>query len=798
MPELAIGLPACRPELVARPLGEDGVHVVKDPSTGDYYHLGAEEHFLLTQLDGRRDGAAIRAAFLERFGKPLAEEELVEFLEMVTAQGLVQTAQARGSPPAGLGPPHRQSILYWRKNFFDPDRPFTWLAPRIGFFWTRGFLIVSAGCILLAVPIVLTNWHELAGNFTGALRWQTALWAWLVLLAVTALHESAHGLTCKHYGGEVHEVGFLLMFFMPCFYCNVSDAWLFKEKSKRLWVTLAGGYCDLCVWALAVFLWRMTLPGTLVNYLAWVVLSVVGVRVFFNFNPLLKLDGYYLLGDALEVPNLRQRALEHLTGHLRWLLWGAVRPAREPRGRVLLGFGVVSWLYSVVFLALVLWGLFHALVPRWGWLGLGVVALLGLLAARGVFKGFTAGEVRTMIARRLIRTVCWLLVLGGLAAALWLVEIEDRASGPFRVRPATRGELRAPVAGFLKVVYCDEGDRVSVGEIVARLELPDLDSRLTRKKAEVRETRARLRLLEIGPRPEEVAEQRRRVERARAWRDLAQQDLTRARQANEAELDRLEKQVAACRAELDFTQKSYHRSRLLAGRGALAEEQRHESEGRYRVSEARLAEAQAARRACQVKGALEAETELARRTRELADVQATLRLLEAGSRPEEIQAEKARLARLQEEVRHLEEQQHKQTVTAPVSGLVTTARLREKVGQYLREGDLIGVVEEPAGQEAELSLNEQDVPRVRVGQEVALKARGLPFETLATTVDRIAPAAGRGEAQGSVVVCCRLDSSPADLRPEMTGHARVYTGRRPIGAIVLDRVLRFVRTEFWW
>ncbi len=99
------------------------------------------------------------------------------------------------------------------------------------------------------------------------------------------------------------------MFFMPCFYCNVSDAWLFREKSKRLWVTFAGGYFELFVWALAVFVWRLTVPESMVNYLAFVVLASCGIQSFFNFNPLIKLDGYYLLSDGMELPNLHQRLL---------------------------------------------------------------------------------------------------------------------------------------------------------------------------------------------------------------------------------------------------------------------------------------------------------------------------------------------------------------------------------------------------------------------------------------------------------------------------------------------------------
>jgi multidrug efflux pump subunit AcrA (membrane-fusion protein) len=795
MPQPATLLPTRRPDLVIRPLGGDGQYVVKDPHAGEFFHLGEQEHFLLTQLDGERSTEDICAAFADRFGVPLNGEELDEFVQLMQGQGLLRSAAA---PSADFPPPPRQGLLHWRKSLVDPDRLFTRLTPNLWFFWTSGFLVVSAGCILLAAVLLWSNRQELTGGIRDALRWQTALWAWLTLAVVTTLHESAHGLTCKRYGGEVHEIGFLLLFFMPCFYCNVSDSWLFREKAKRLWVTFAGGYFELFLWALAVFAWRLTLPGTLPHHLAFIVLSVCGVQTLFNFNPLLKLDGYYLLSDWLEVPNLHQRAGDRLKGWARWLLWGAARPGCETRSRLLLGFGAASWLYGLVFLALMLWGLLVSLGSRWGWAGMAAVALLGILAARGLFQGFAAGEVRTMIATRRKRGVLWLLGLGGLAAGLGLVEMEDRAGGSFRLRPAVRAELRAPVAGFLREVYFDEGDRVSPGAVVARLEIPDLESRLAGKQAEVREVRARLRMLEIGPRPEEVAEQRRRVERTRAWRDLAQQDLLRTRQSLEEDLNRLETQITARRAELDVAQDSYQRARGLLSARTLADEQFRETEGKYRVSQARLAEAIAAKRARQASGTLEAETERARREKELADAEAVLRVLEAGTRPEELQAEHARLARLHEEIRHLQDQRQKQTVPANVAGLVTTVRSREKVGQYLREGDLICLVEEPAELEAEVSLAEQDVARVRAGQPVNLKARALPFETLATQVDRVAPAAGRGEVQSSVAVYCRLDNAALELRPEMTGYARVYTGRRAIGAILLDRVLRFVRTEFWW
>src|SRR5262249_26318904 len=158
--------------------------------------------------------------------------------------------------------------------------------------------------------------------------------------------------------------------------------------------------------------------------------------------------------------------------------------------------------------------------------------------------------------------------------------------------------------------------------------------------------------------------------------------------------------------------------------------------------------------------------------------QAALILLVVGPRAEEVEAERARLARLEEEARYLEQLQDKLAVHSPVPGLVTTPRLKEQVGRYVREGDLICVVEGSAGLEAGLARAEGGVGGARPGEAVVRGARALPFETLPARVDRIAPAAGRGDVQSTVAVYCRLDDCPPGLRPGMTGYGRVYTGPR--------------------
>lgn len=824
MPEATPILPKRRTNLVLRELG-DGQHVIKDPVTGAYFNAGEEEFFLLNQLDGAQSPPDVLAAFERRFGDEISTGDLEGFVDMVRRRGLLVPepgASSDSSRRSDAGPldedddddfdspgpaakdaaphPRRQSLLFYRISIYDPDTLFNRVEPLIRWIWTRGFLALSAAAIAVAFLVVVTNRHDLASSFPQAMRWESLALAWLILVLATTCHEFAHGLTCKHYGGEVHEVGVLFMFFTPCFFCNISDAWLLRDKSKRLWITLAGGYCDLCLWALAVFVWRVTMQNTLLNYLAWVVLSVCGARIFFNFNPLMKLDGYYLLSDWLEIPNLRRRGWDRWRAVLRWALWGAPRPKPEARSGALALYGAVSWSFSLIFMVIMLVEFVRYLGARGGVFGIGFTLFLGWLTMKRLFRGFYAGELFKMVATRRLRTVAWLSVIAAVPVLPCIARVEERAGGTFQIRPGTRVEIRAEVAGFLKEVHGEEGVQVAPGTLIARIEVPDLQSQVAQKTAAVEESAANLRRLEAGARPEEVAEQRLRVERARGWRDLAQQDLVRSRQGLNDELARLEQQAAQFETELNYVRESVVHSERLFRRGALAGEQLRNERKKLAVAESQWQQAQAQKRTREAAGVQAFEAELAKREKDLADTQSALSLLTAGARPEEIDAERARMARLMEELGYYSGLQKKLKLSSPVAGLITTPRFQEKVGQYLEKGALICTIESLATLEAEVSIPEDEAEGVEVGQTVELKARAFPLQTFPAKVDRIAPVAVSvvGAPQGTITMYCRVDNPEGALRSGMSGFGRVYRSKQPLASIMGRRALRYVRTEFWW
>ena len=149
-------------------------------------------------------------------------------------------------------------------------------------------------------------------------------------------------------------------------------------------------------------------------------------------------------------------------------------------------------------------------------------------------------------------------------------------------------------------------------------------------------------------------------------------------------------------------------------------------------------------------------------------------------------------------MRYLEALEEKLLIKSPVAGAVATPRLKEQIGRYLQEGELICEVEGTELLEAEIAVAEQEAARVRIGQRVDLKARALPFRTFSGRVERISQRTTAGEAQSTITVCCRFEDKTSQLRPGMTGYARISCGRQPAANLLARRVLGFLRTEFWW
>jgi putative peptide zinc metalloprotease protein len=330
--------------------------VIKDPLSNSFFRFGETEHFIARQLDGEASLDSIRERTEKYFDAALSPQTLNAFIKSLEKGGLLATESSSAKQHSAAkrisGNP-----LYLRFRIFDPDRLFNGLAPRVRFFFTRSFMVLSGTVIFAAVFVAISNWPEYLEDLPRLYHF-SAIPAFLTLsFLVVSMHEFAHGLTCKHFGGEVHEIGFFLVYLQPALYCNVSDAWLFPEKSKRLWVGFAGPYFELFLWALATLAWRVTEADTSINYFGLIVMTSSGIKTLINFNPFVKLDGYYLLSDYLEIPNLRRKSFAYVGGKIKNLFGFGSRSSDEisPRERrIRFVYGLVASVSSFVLLAYVL------------------------------------------------------------------------------------------------------------------------------------------------------------------------------------------------------------------------------------------------------------------------------------------------------------------------------------------------------------------------------------------------------------------------------------------------------------
>lgn len=401
----------------------------------------------------------------------------------------------------------------------------------------------------------------------------------------------------------------------------------------------------------------------------------------------------------------------------------------------------------------------------------------------------------------LMRFVQWrstaLRVVGGvvLLVGLGLIPFEDRITGNFEFKADTETRLYAPLAGFVREIGCREGDYLKAGERVARFEVPDLASLIHRKEAEVHEIEAMHRLLKVGPRPEEVTEQYARIERAEAWHTKAQKELDKALEEESAQISGKIKESSS---RLEFAEEEHDRIKKLYEAKVISLGEYERAERELRVNEAQLKQALAEERARNAQLILETESDLVDRARDLAEGQAELNLMEAGTRPELLEAKQAELDRARAELAYLRKLEKDQILRTPIEGIVTTPDLHLKEGTFLQEGELVCEIVNSSRLKVEIRVPEQAAARVKLGQKIELKVRALPFQTLIGTVDQIAPVVRTDAPDAVGRIYCWLDNPGRELQPGMSGYARVYLGTRPIGAVLLDRISRFIRREFWW
>ncbi len=479
-------------------------YVMEDRVTGKYHRFNPATHRVISLMDGKRDMAAIWGRLTAQLADDTpAQEEVIKLLGQLHGSDLVQCDvdpdvaelfERRSKEQQRKFMSRFMNPISLRFPLWDPDRVLVrlvaWLRPLLG---TRGLLLWLA-VVLPALALVPSHWPDLTENFgEQMLAFDNLLIMALVFPLIKACHELGHGIATRMRGGEVHEMGIMLLVFFPIPYVEASSSSAFVKKTDRMLVGAAGMLAELLAAALAFYLWIVLEPGLArsLTYNAIVLASVT--TLLFNANPLLRYDGYYVLADWIEIPNLASRANKYWQYLAERYVFGVKQseppPATAGERRWFLGYAPLAFVYRMF----VLFGIAIFVAQQYFFLGV-LVAAWGMIASLGVpiYKGLSAVLTGPQFAARAARARSVVLVtVALLVLLLFIVPLPRHTDAEGVVWLPEQALLRAGGSGFVSRVTARAFEPVRVGQPIMESVDPALNSSIAVQRARLEEARAR-------------------------------------------------------------------------------------------------------------------------------------------------------------------------------------------------------------------------------------------------------------------------------------------------------------------
>ena len=476
----------------------ESVWVLKDPIALRYFQLSEMEFTIFRWLDGSRGLREIVSLHQQRFAPArLSVAQLRGFVARLYQRGLLLPASYSQADSLWNRRQRAQFVqrlqsvsnpLAIKVPGFDPARLVEWLYAWLKPLFTRTAMVLMSVSITLACLMLIANADQFAVRLPGLNAFFSPFNLLLlsVALAVTkVLHEFAHALTCHHFGARCHEMGLMLLVFTPCLYCDVTDGWKLASRMQRIAISAAGILVELALAAWCAVLWCVTEPGVL-NSMLFNVMIVCSIgTLFINANPLLRYDGYYILSDLLDRPNLWQTSRRQLSECLQRCFGLSERERSGQQRRVdwLVAYAAASSLYRFVVLVSIVWLTFNVCsnngVTVFGYVIVAIV-IAGVIATplhRG-YEKLRDPQMRRKLKRpRFLFSVCG---LAGVILGVVAVPVPCRVGAPARVQPSNARQVYVSVAGTIMESVVP-GTRVKQGDQLAQLE----NDEVTRKILEV-------------------------------------------------------------------------------------------------------------------------------------------------------------------------------------------------------------------------------------------------------------------------------------------------------------------------
>ncbi len=485
-------------------------HVLQDPASNQFFRLSTPAYHFVALLDGRRTVAEAWNISNQELGDSAPTQgEAIQLLGQLYTSNLLQ-AELPPDAESLFRRYHRRvtrevqsyltNLLFIRIPLFDPDHFLDRWVRVLGCVFTKPGLAVLVGLLCTAFYCVAGRGAELVDRASGILSVANLPLLYVGLILVKVCHEFGHAFACKKFGqqegkgGEVHVIGVMFLIFTPLPYVDASSAWAFRQKWRRVVVGTSGMMVELGVASIAAILWASAAQGTTLYALTYNMMFIASVStILFNGNPLLRYDGYYILSDLLEIPNLAQRSKGYIYYLVRRYLWRVRRPqstAHSIGERPWLAFYAVA---STAYRVTVCFAILLFVMNKFFLVGviLGLMALsTWVFVPLGKFAHYLAthGELDRIRVRAVGSTLLFLVVIG---AGVGLIPAPDHCRVEGVVVPARLAFVHAGADGFVTDIHRLSGENVSPGISLLQAADPGLWARYGELLAQREELEAR-------------------------------------------------------------------------------------------------------------------------------------------------------------------------------------------------------------------------------------------------------------------------------------------------------------------
>jgi putative peptide zinc metalloprotease protein len=510
--KLAESYPRLDPGTTFREHIEGGRPVVRlyVPSVGGMYTFEKSEWALTQLFDGKRSYEQIAELYSQQNGIQYDAETVREFAaSLESSEFWYKTPQEKNVQLMQLSREERKKKLQAKSIWadlsdvdfpaFNPDRFVTWVHSKTRFIYTPWFTIVSLIGVLITAGITIAHWQEIQRDtidfYTFSKRtWMDVFALYTLGMFAVGLHEFAHAHACKHYGGRVPAMGFALVYLLPAFYTDTTEGFVHGTQHQRLVISFAGVWSEMLLCAVATPIWWGTPPDTLVHRGAHFIMMMTGMMcLILNWNPLIKLDGYYMLADLLGIMNLKEDSTAYASAWVKKHIWRLpVEVPYIPKQRRLgfVAYALISgvYSYSILYIVARFAGNFvRNFSPEWGFipeLGVaGVIFRSRIRLLENFMKFLYLDKKDRVLAFFTLRNSG--IVAGILVLLLGVPVWKESVVGKFVLEPANEVVVRAHVPGTISKILVREGEEVLQGSALATLSSIPLQSDLNDARAKL-------------------------------------------------------------------------------------------------------------------------------------------------------------------------------------------------------------------------------------------------------------------------------------------------------------------------